>query len=690
MKKLVIIALAACMLTLGTIEVSAQRAKTSKSSSTILSPEAFVRKWQDRLAQFSQGIIVEGCPKQFFTQMEETFPDNFHMEFVTTQNGVQYYGFAYIPDNHSNILSGSIGFKNGKLYGFEANSWGYDIGYVMQLKEQLNWNSTSKAVEQNETVDWGKPNDAERRAEEKAKADQWNAVLAAKKAGDYSYFLLEADKYSKLSIDDEARYRLNLEIIDFYKGKQEYEKAMDCCEDVYSAKGFKEKNDVYITDAKRLWNELATLAIEQKRNSPEYLCSISKNSCISEANKTLALQYAQEYAYNNVVLEMKDFVEVADAVYMRYSDVAVFDNNYKSKIKEYSESLRKDSVSHLLARAKEELTLEKYALSKSTCDMIERIDKTNEEISNLRDDADYGLLMQKTGRKVGDYTSFLQLYPRSKYYEEVSNLCAMEFFTNKDVYKKTNTACAYSSFLNDMQSRLVLSSEKANRLSKEVHSADKKCRRHRFWDNTFDSLFRCYDCRFASINLGGSLGITGGTEFVGSGEVGLRLFHKCKWLNVYLGAKYLYTSGATDLWAATELLGDYMDGYLESKHIAIPAELRINFQHECEESFYLGLGVEYGIPLSGSFTYLSPYDYYDKKKQKSKDFLNPAKIWPRASIGYSMDFLDFSLTATYMPDGLYNIDKLRMASADELVGPSQFDKQMNSRFRVELSLKYFY
>ncbi len=143
MKKLILLALATGMLTFGSIDASAQRARTqqrtSKSSSTKLSPEAFVRKWQSRLELFFQGIVEYGCPKQFFSQMQESLPDNFHMKLVTTQGGVQYYGFAFIPDDGSNILSGSLGFQGGKVYGSEINSWGYDEEYIMELKEQLNW-----------------------------------------------------------------------------------------------------------------------------------------------------------------------------------------------------------------------------------------------------------------------------------------------------------------------------------------------------------------------------------------------------------------------------------------------------------------------------------------------------------------------------------------------------------------------
>lgn len=600
---------------------------------------------------------------------------------ITGENGLSQRGFNMI------YKTATFNYSDGVIY-LGRN------GIPFKLKERFETaaeRSRREAQEAREAAEWERRMEAERRAEEAAKAKQWKAVLAAKKTGSESTFLLEADKYSKLSIDDESRYKLNMEIIDFHKSKQEYEKVMQCCEDLYSAKGFQEKNGTYETTAKQIWNELATTVIEKSQNSPEMLCLIAKNNLVNDANKSLALQYAQEYAYNNVVLTKKNFREVEEAVYMKYSDIRVFDNNYIIKIRQYSDSLRLDSVSHLLAKAKDELAQNWFSQVKNTCNSIENIDPSNKETKGLKCEADYGLLMQQKVRKVNDYTDFLNLYPASKYYEEVSDMCANEFFANKNAYKNNySSICSYSYFLNGLQSKLRPSSKNADRLSKVAHSTQKKCSRHQFWDNAFDSMFKCDDCRFASINLGGSLGITGGTEFVGAGEVGLRIFHKCKWLNIYLGAKYLYTSGISDLWTATNLTGEFMEGYLTSQHIAIPAELRINFKHECEKTIYLGVGAEYGIPLNGSFTYLNPSNYNEKQSLKSKDYLNPASIWPRASIGYSSSFMDFSLVGTYMPDGLYNMDNLRMASADELVGQTLFDKQLKSKFKVELSIKYFY
>lgn len=674
---------------------------------------AYGQKFQPGVYKESEKDVNPGFePRTITFNMNGTFKCEPLYRFPTLDNGLNLSTAAAVGEVKM-LVSGTYSASNGtiklKITGAThlrkeyfshiinpvtfnyGNGW-IDIAdskYFLDEKfESAKERKAREAQEAREYAKWEKQQVVERKAgearlaaERRAKAKQWDAVMAAKKGGKFAQFKAEIDKYVEMGLDIDEQCKTFFEMGDFLKNADEYDAALESYETIAGLKGCSSTN---IDKAKTLWNELAPAAINKNKDNPNRLCELSKKSVISDTNKAMAMNFVREHAYNNVVLANRDFSKVLKTQSLEYEGVKVFDKAYVAKIRQYSEKLRTDSITNLLENARGQFGNKNYQRAKDFCNMALDIDSGNVKANNVIRDAEYEMLMAEHPNTIEPYVDYLKKYPDTSHLTEVSDICVDNYFNNQSLYKeKYSSSYSHLGFLQSLSSTIQPGSANKKRLDSAISHYRRKEKRH-------DMVSCRNDCRSVSVVLGGAIGFSAATEFAGSAELGLKFIQNCKFLNIYLGAKYQYVTGTPKLWLEDKLAGDFMDGYITAQHFSIPAEIRFNLLHKCDNRLFLGLGAEYAIPLASKFTYVNPNDYSAKEAMKDKSFLNPAAIWPRVSLAYGLQHVEFGLKATYIPNGLYDKERLRTFGADELIGNSQFDKQTNSKINVEVGLKFIF
>lgn len=445
----------------------------------------------------------------------------------------------------------------------------------------------------------------------------------------------------------------------------------------------------YKDEATEYWGKHIVEYAKSQNLSSSKILELAYNPLTKSNARESLLNIARENIYNNEVMQETNYDRVAEFANKKYAGNDVFNNEYKTKIKDRANYLRSDYLQQLINSAKDAYTQNQYERTLALCEKIEKIDPRNPEVETLKSETYFQRLKQKNAfgqTNEQDFLNYQKQFANSPHNGEVGDML-VEYALGK---KKTYSDKLLYEYLGDFRS-VPMSKESSSKLERARQKA-------------YTHMNRGHWLGFnIGANIGGSK-----AEMHGGIEGGFRFGYMYRFLNLWAGAKYQVNSGYL-------LASDTEGGYLSSNLLSVPVMVRMNLAKDYDSDFYLGLGAEYVVPLKGRYALATGEgeDEYDKLP-RSKEYVGKAFWAPRVSLGYSLGFLEMELYGTYNLADKYNIAHLRgdegleqpsidiidgpsnvlchsmnaESTIPSLVGEKQFNKQTKGKVNIGVSVRF--
>ncbi len=419
------------------------------------------------------------------------------------------------------------------------------------------------------------------------------------------------------------------------------------------------------------WNNHILTEVEQKDNNHiDSLCGIAKSPIVTDTIKEAALDIVRNNIYADKVTPLRDYAKVLNMEDYEYDDIAIFDNTYKKKIKDLSNSLRADSIKFLTNKANKEFESKDYSSVIQTTKGMLLIDDSNSFALNLCQEANYQQILDKEKNSSiteKDYRDFVEYYSYSPHVGEIQNKRAL-----------------YASSLFDRST----SNEELERVvslptDDSTHKVVEK--RYKKW------MFKNNHGRFFHVGLGGEIA-AGGANSVAGGELSMRFGYHASLLNLTVGIKYNYLSCTSQLFKQPKESGN---AYFDKHYLSVPVMLRFNVKHGFKGSTYIGAGTELNVSTLSA-------NLRDVENLKDKEFASSGfSMSPRISFGGTILGIELELFACYDIDNPFNadyIEKYRLESGKSIKSSCDsdaYEKQVNAekfldKVRGGLAIRFWF
>ena len=429
---------------------------------------------------------------------------------------------------------------------------------------------------------------------------------------------------------------------------------------------FAKRSDItatYKTKATNYWNERILAKVEKVySNAPEQLCKVASSPVASPETSSKAMSIVRESLYNDKVMKENDFRVVEGLAYLKIGDVSVFDESYRNRIEERAKTLYNDSLKKLTEIAQQAYDSQRYADVAAASANILQIDPVNSFAIKLRQESEYKILQNKEQAQTvtaRDYKDFFTNNPTSQHVDETRDKFAL--LASKD--------------FNTWNYEEVYDASSNSNIQKTVKS------RHDSY------LFNKWKGKFVHVgfDIEGSMGVA--NTVVGAG-VRVRLGHFANYVNFEVGAQYNYCFSTKGVTGRDK---DLTGGFYECQYISVPVDLHINFVHDWDYAWYIGLGADLGVsPLAGKFNNKPVNATTSEKEIVNKDLF----VMPKLSIGYTGGCVETEFFINYDLDNQFNEKYIKnkfINRSDEKIYKSQIKREkFFDKVRFGLALRFLF
>lgn len=423
--------------------------------------------------------------------------------------------------------------------------------------------------------------------------------------------------------------------------------------------------------ATEVWNGHIAAEIDGKyKYQWDKLHEIMVASSINEANRVKIEKILRQHVWDTQVVGERDYKKLADLESATFNGWAVFDQEYRQKIRQRSQQLRNDSVAGLYQKACDTYNKSDYGQTITVLNHLLNIAPENKPAAELLQGANFQMLQNNIqSGSVNElmFTDFLNEFPQSRYQTQVEDM-RVEYLLAQLPYNRTYENIEYVKGLPVNNKSLI-------RKVKRITSRQE---------------FILNRGRCVQFGFGGNVE-AGEGPLAGYGEIGLRIGYIANVVNLYVGARFGQMSHFKPAFDKRDSYGEYYDGYVKLLRATVPMQLRINFAKNYERAWYLGVGADVNFNINPKIvdktlqsTIEGNLPGFNKEKM-----VNRISYSPRASLGVGKKHFNFEIYGLYDLTETFDNDYIEQNGINNYMHPKMFFEQRKNQWRLGAALRIF-
>lgn len=389
-------------------------------------------------------------------------------------------------------------------------------------------------------------------------------------------------------------------------------------------------NSTFKQKAKDYWNSrILDSVYKECGNQLDCLVNTALNPICSNENKEKILDSVRVQVYDKEVAQERDFAKLRQVADKKIAQIAIFNEEYRSRILKQADQMYNDSVAYLEKQVVAQLDIQDYKSAQATSLQAMKIAPGFEK---YRAEAEYQLLMGK--KADGEITS-----------------------ADCEEYRKDNPNSLYD--------------EDVAKLYNHLYTVENRG-------------------KFVHFSVEGGISFGKGM-YEANGGIGILLGWHYTLLNFYTGVQYggfgVISGGQNG-----DLEKQDKGGHFSGQHVTIPAVLRFNLKRSFTENYYVGLGANLNFAATGYLGYADKYGHSLHIKDKAL-YNHPFFLTPRFAVGYSSRIFEIELYGLCEVGDILNedlINKMVLTHSDYKFNMDKINSQMDHRFRAGIAFRYLF